>query len=145
MWSQQDAEFKGGEIEIRWDVWRNNAGHWQLFGFYDRVKAELSDGSNVPRIPPQRFGLGLDWDLNAWAANFTWINADAHTETAEFETPTPGYDLLDAELSYEFALGEQLQTWTDRSTAPPSAVTLKVEQDLVSDDYRLRLSLETIR
>ena len=46
---------------------------------------------------------------------------------------------------HEFAMGEQLQTWTDRSTAPPSAVTLKVEQDLVSDDYRLRLSLETIR
>jgi hypothetical protein len=46
---------------------------------------------------------------------------------------------------HEFAMGEQLQAWTDRSASPPSAVTLKVEQDLVSDDYHLRLSLETIR
>ena len=32
----------------------------------------------------------------------TWIRADDHTDTAEFETPTPGYDLLNAELSYTF-------------------------------------------
>lgn len=106
-WSQQDAEFTGGEIEVRWDVASNETGHWQLFGFYDRVKAELADGSNVPRIPPQRFGLGVDWDRSAWAGNITWINADSHTDTAEFETPTPGYDLLNAELSYRFPLGDR--------------------------------------
>ena len=66
------------------------------------MKAELADGSNVPRIPPQRLGLGVDWDRNAWAANLTWIRADDHRETAEYETPTPGYDLFNAEISYRF-------------------------------------------
>ncbi|NRB72470.1 MAG: TonB-dependent receptor [Xanthomonadales bacterium] len=100
VWSQQDAKFTGGEAEVRWDVGRNKAGHWQLFGFYDRVRAELADGGNVPRIPPQRFGFGVDWDREAWAANVTWINADAQNRTAEFETATPGYDLLNADLSF---------------------------------------------
>lgn len=109
LWSQQDAEFTGGELEVNWDIGHNRAGHWQLFAFYDRVKAELADGSNVPRIPPSRFGLGADWDLNAWAANVTWIRADDHRDTAVYETPTPGYDLVNAEISYRFATGSDLR------------------------------------
>jgi hypothetical protein len=46
---------------------------------------------------------------------------------------------------FEFAMGERLQAWTDDSTAPPSAVVLKVHQDLTRHDYRLRLALETVR
>lgn len=106
VWSQQDAKFTGGEIELRWDLGRNATGHWQLFGFYDRVRAELNDGSNVPRIPPQRIGLGMDWDRGPWAGNLTWINADAHNRTADFETPTPGYDLLNADLSFYLPISD---------------------------------------
>ena len=101
-WSQQDASFYGGELELRYDLGRFDSGHWQLFGFADLVRAEFKDNSNVPRIPPVRFGLGADWDLRGWAANVTWINASSHTRIAEYETPTPGYDLLNAELSYLF-------------------------------------------
>jgi iron complex outermembrane receptor protein len=101
-WSQQGANFTGGELEVNWDIGHTRSGHWQLFGFYDRVEAELADGSDVPRIPPQRFGLGADWDHRSWAGNLTWIRAGDHTDTAEYETPTPGYDLLNAEISYRF-------------------------------------------
>jgi hypothetical protein len=45
---------------------------------------------------------------------------------------------------FEFALGERLQTWTDQSTAPPSQVVLKVQQDLDRSGYALKLSLETV-
>jgi hypothetical protein len=44
---------------------------------------------------------------------------------------------------FEFALGERLQTWTDQSTAPPSQVVLKLQQDLDRSGYGLKLSLET--
>lgn len=103
-WSQQDAEFVGGEIELRWDLGHRRSGHWQLFGLYDRVSAELDNGLNVPLIPPQRIGAGVDWDLHNWAGNLTWIHAFSHTDTAEFETATPSYDLVNAELSYLFNL-----------------------------------------
>jgi len=109
-WSQQDANFKGAELELRYDLGRFSSGHWQLFGFADTVRAELSDNSDVPRIPPQRFGFGVDWDLNSWAANITWINASSHTRVAEFETPTPGYDLLNADLSFLLPF-EQRTEW----------------------------------
>ena len=99
-WSQLDAVFKGSELELRYDLGRQKSGHWQLFGFADTVKAELSDGSNVPRLPPRRFGLGMDWDLKGWAANITWISASSQKRIADFETSTPGYDLLNADLSY---------------------------------------------
>jgi hypothetical protein len=46
---------------------------------------------------------------------------------------------------FEFAMGERLQTWTDRSSAPPSQVVLKVEQDLDSQGYLVKLALEAIR
>jgi hypothetical protein len=45
---------------------------------------------------------------------------------------------------FEFAMGERLQTWTDQSTAPPSQVVLKLQQDLDRSGYALRLSLETV-
>jgi iron complex outermembrane receptor protein len=72
------------------------------------VRAELADGSNVPLIPPQRIGLGVDWDLGPWVGNVTWINADDHTRTAELETPTPGYDLVNAEISYYFMVTDRV-------------------------------------
>jgi iron complex outermembrane receptor protein len=103
-WSQQNAEFTGGEIEVRWDLGHTGTGHWQLFGFYDRVRAELDNGENVPRIPTDRIGMGVDWDHDMWTGNVTWINASSHTRTAEFETATPGFDLLNAELTYLFDL-----------------------------------------
>jgi len=44
-----------------------------------------------------------------------------------------------------FAMGERMQTWLDRSTSPPTAVVLKVHRELTSNDYRLKLNLETLR
>lgn len=45
----------------------------------------------------------------------------------------------------QFAMGERMQTWLDQSTSPPTAVVLKVHRELTSNDYRLKLSLETVR
>jgi len=106
LWSQQDADFVGGEIELRYDLGHRRSGHWQLFGFYDAVRGELADGRRVPLMPPQRIGLGADWDLGDWAAALLWVHASDHERVAEYETPTPGYDLLNADLSWRFAASE---------------------------------------
>lgn len=99
-WSQQDADFRGAELELNYDLGEFSTGHWQLNGFADTVRAEFTDNSNVPRIPPSRIGLGVEWDQDRWAAEMNWIHASSHTRVAEYETPTPGYDLLNADLSY---------------------------------------------
>ena len=46
---------------------------------------------------------------------------------------------------FQFAMGERLLTWTDRTTQPPAAVVLKVQEDLRSHGYRVRLNLGTVR
>lgn len=100
LWSQQDARFYGGEIELRYDIGRSNSGHWQVFGFFDMVRGKLRQSGHVPLMPPQRIGLGFDWDRENWAVSATWIHAWDHTKVADHETPTPGYDLLNAEVSW---------------------------------------------
>jgi hypothetical protein len=45
---------------------------------------------------------------------------------------------------FEFAMGEQLQAWTDRTTSPPSQVVLKVQQDAGGEVYRVKLNLEAV-
>ncbi|MBT8065559.1 MAG: TonB-dependent receptor, partial [Gammaproteobacteria bacterium] len=42
----------------------------------------------------------LDWHHKGWTANVTWIRADDHSDVAEYETPTPGYDLLNMDLAW---------------------------------------------
>ena len=80
-----------------------------VFGLFDTVSGELDDGQNVPLMPPTRFGLGLDWHFRSWTANLTWIRADDHTDVAEYETPTPGYDLLNLDVAWSLP-------WFERSS-----------------------------
>ena len=70
--------------------------------FTDLVRGRLENG-NVPRIPPQRFGLQLDYKTGPWAGYFSLIRAMRQDRVAELETATPGYTLADAELSYRIS------------------------------------------
>jgi hypothetical protein len=46
---------------------------------------------------------------------------------------------------FTFAMDERQQTWTDRSTLPPSAVVLRMQRGASGDVYRVRVDLTTIR
>jgi iron complex outermembrane receptor protein len=107
IWTQQDADFVGGELELRYDLGQRPSGHWQLTAMADTVRAELDDNRRVPLMPPTRVGLGVEWDRRRWAGSLTWIHAGDHDRVAEFETPTPGYDLLNAEVSWLLPLGDR--------------------------------------
>jgi iron complex outermembrane receptor protein len=101
-WTQHDARFTGAELELRYDFGAAASGHWQATLFADTVDAELTSGQALPRIPPRRIGLGLEWDQGPWAAGLSWLHAAAQTDIADFETATAGYDDLGLELSYRF-------------------------------------------
>ncbi len=77
---------------------------WGVDGQYDIVRATFTDGSNVPRIPPQRVGGGLFWRDNNWFTRIGLLHAFSQNDIAENETPTAGYNLLKAELSYRTKL-----------------------------------------
>jgi hypothetical protein len=46
--------------------------------------------------------------------------------------------------AFEFAMGERLQAWTDYSTAPPSQVVLKMQQDATGSAYRMMVDLQAV-
>ena len=54
----------------------------------------------MPKIPPHRLGGGLFYrDVN-WTAKVHLLHAFAQNRLGAFETPTDGFNLLNAELSY---------------------------------------------
>jgi iron complex outermembrane receptor protein len=75
----------------------------------DIVRATFSDGTNVPRIPPVRAGGGLFWRDANWFARVNLLHAFAQNDIAEIaETPTSGYNLLKAEVSYKTLLDPRI-------------------------------------
>ncbi|MET0276890.1 MAG: TonB-dependent receptor [Pseudorhodoplanes sp.] len=100
IYSQRDAIFRGAEFQTQYDVaplWR---GTWGVDGRYDLVRATFTDGTNVPRIPPQRLGGGLYYRDDNLFMRVGLLHAFNQNDISDFETSTAGYNLLKAELSY---------------------------------------------
>lgn len=104
VYSQRDATFRGVEVATQLDVMPLAGGTLGIDGQYDFVDAKFADGSYVPRIPPHRLGGGVWWTDSAWHARVGLLHAFAQKHLALNETPTQGYNLLKAELSYRMTL-----------------------------------------
>ncbi|WP_244434811.1 TonB-dependent receptor [Afipia sp. P52-10] len=100
-YSQRDARFYGAEVQAEHDIAQIWNGTWGVSGQYDFVHATFTDGSYVPKIPPHRLGAGLYYRDTTWTAAVNLLHAFAQTNLGAFETPTSGFNLLNAELSYK--------------------------------------------
>ncbi len=100
VYTQQNAAFHGAEINGQYDVIPVGDGFVGVEGQFDAVRATFDDGSNVPRIPPYRVGGGVYLRADGWFARVNLLHAFAQDRFGTFDTPTPGYDDLRAELSY---------------------------------------------
>lgn len=104
-YSQRDATFRGGEFQSQFDVGPLHGGIWGIENQFDVVRATFADGSNVPRIPPVRAGGGVFWRDANWLMRVNLLHAFAQNDIAAIgETPTAGYNLLKAEVSYKTKL-----------------------------------------
>ncbi len=100
-YSQRDAIFRGGEFQSQWDIARIWNGWWGIEDQLDVVRATFTDGTNVPRIPPVRVGGGLFYRDANLLMRINLLHAFAQHDIAIIgETPTAGYNLLKAEVSY---------------------------------------------
>ncbi|HMJ29214.1 MAG TPA: TonB-dependent receptor, partial [Xanthobacteraceae bacterium] len=105
VYSQRDATFRGGEFQSQLDIAQFKGGTWGVENQFDIVRATFTDGTNVPRIPPVRVGGGLFWRDANWLMRVNLLHAFAQNDIAVIaETPTPGYNLLKAEVSYKTKL-----------------------------------------
>ena len=127
--AQRDAIFWGGELAWQWDVVPVGPGVFGVDGQYDTVRATFTDGSNVPRIPPQRLGGGAYWRSDNWFVRAGLLHAFAQYDLAPFETPTAGYNLVKAEIVNK-------QYWRDSPWGPVELTTGLVGNNLLDVDIR---------
>ena len=105
IYSQRDAIFRGGEFQSQLDIGPLHGGIWGIEDQFDVVRATFTDGTNVPRIPPVRVGGGVYWRDTNWFMRVNLLHAFAQNDIAVIgETPTAGYNLLKAEISYKTKL-----------------------------------------
>jgi iron complex outermembrane receptor protein len=105
-WSQHDATFHGFEGEAKVKIAENDWGRFDVRAFGDTVRAKLTDGAgNLPRIAPSRLGATLMWSRNSWRASLGAIHYAKEDHLAPFETPTDGFTLINAHLSYDIKAG----------------------------------------
>ena len=103
-YAQHDAVFYGVEAETTTHLikapWGDVDGRLSV----DYVRGELTNGDNLPRITPLRFGAGLDFNHDRWLANVDVFRVARQRDNAELETETDGYTLLSANVSYQLPI-----------------------------------------
>lgn len=100
----QDANLYGFEGEVVWQV----STPFKLSLTSDYIRAQLDEGGDLPRIPPLRVGARGEYEIGNWRAELSGQHYFEQDKTAAFETSTPGYTLIDAQVSYRFSDNLQL-------------------------------------
>jgi iron complex outermembrane receptor protein len=103
----RDAEFRGAELSGIYQLYHGEPNHLDLEAGADFVRANLRGNADdpLPRIPPARYRLALHYRGSRLQAKVEGVRAARQDRVAPFETPTAGYNLLNADLSYRFLLG----------------------------------------
>ncbi len=99
IYQARDANLYGFESEFIWQV----STPFKLSFTSDYIRAELADGGNLPRIPPLRVGLKVEFEQGNWRAELGSQHYFEQDDVATLETSTDGYTLVDARVSYSFS------------------------------------------
>ena len=96
---QQGAHFWGLEGEANYALVKTDTSSLEARVIADYTRATLDDGSNVPRIPPYRYGGGLTWNSGLFDLGFLFLHSGRQDKFGAFDTVTPGFNALNAHLS----------------------------------------------
>ena len=99
--TQNDAIFKGFEAKLIFNLMENHYGFWDLTLFSDYTRGEFKNGSDVPRMPPLRYGMQLDYGKDDLSSYLRLTRAESQNHSGNFETSTDGYILLDVGAQYQ--------------------------------------------
>jgi iron complex outermembrane receptor protein len=96
------AMFRGFEAQGRFRVYET-LGALDVVMKGDYVKAyDRTTGQPLPRIPPLRLTLGLDYVLERWNAGIEAQHARAQRNVSPNEGPTEDFTLVNASLAHTF-------------------------------------------
>lgn len=98
---QQNAHYWGGEAQIEGPI--ADVGSAQLRGDLaaDYVRARLSNGGNIPQIPPLRLRGGLSWGNDGWNIRGEGEWTAAQQALATHETPTRAQILVNLSAQWK--------------------------------------------
>ncbi|WP_115717361.1 TonB-dependent receptor [Gallaecimonas mangrovi] len=94
--SQGDATLYGFEAKVNVPF----GDYWSVDAMSDYTRGKLDDGGNLPRISPLRVGATLNFDYQDWHADMGATGYSKQSKTAENETDTAGYTLVNASVGY---------------------------------------------
>ena len=104
---QDDATFWGFEMIAGLNLFDDRRGSLSAEVWTDYVSGELGAGGNVPRLPPLRVGINLDWQRGPISSRFSVTHVTEQDELAALETATDSYTMVNIQADYRFALGGQ--------------------------------------
>lgn len=105
---QDDARFIGVDLETNVQIARWDTGTLKLRAMADMVSAKLdvSGNDDVPRIPPLRYGLGVELNSGIVTASINFLHVDEQDDTSPGELSTSSYEDLNAYIGANVPFGE---------------------------------------
>lgn len=104
-YEQSDARFKGFELQLAFRLAEVPFGLLELKPFTDYLRASLDDGTDVPRLPPMRYGMEVSLLAEAWSASVRHTRARPQLRPGLNETETAGFEQLNAQVEYRVRHG----------------------------------------
>lgn len=109
VFTQAGASLHGAELEVAY----NQAGlGGSARAFADSTRGTLDAGGSLPLQPAVRFGIETGYRSAELRTGLSLVRTQSQQRLASFETsPTPGYTMLNANLSWTQHLGQLDLTW----------------------------------
>lgn len=94
---QDDAEIYGFEASLLYSgSWRS--GEWTSELNYSNITGELSDGTPLRSIPPEKLGLFTELDFGNYALGLDIVHADEQSDVPSDQNATDAYTEVSTEL-----------------------------------------------
>ena len=128
---QDDADIFGIEAEVFSPLASVGQGELDLRVYTDYVEGELSSGEYIPRLPPWRYGVRLEYHDESFRIGIEATRYDKQHKTGAFEQSTSGYTMLKTDFSWSLPTGE----------AKPELDLFLKGSNLLDEDARRHTSL----
>lgn len=105
-YSQQTATFRGYELTMNVPLLGEAWGVVDIDLFSDYTRGQFTQGGNVPRMPPLRYGLQVNYGYEQFEVNTRLTRAQPQNDAGTNEATTPGYVLLNLNAQYRLKSSE---------------------------------------
>ena len=96
------------KLPANFNLYSGNYGQLDVNLFGDYVRAERSNGDNLPRISPAKIGSALSYRYSDFSAGTEILSTIlAQNDNAALETDTGGYSVLNLNMNYDVFTGKR--------------------------------------